>query len=53
MGRKGAPPGSVSESWAKSVGFLGSTSVAVGGVMELKAYSCDVLYPLKCLTSGQ
>ena len=53
VGRKGAPPGSVSESWAKSVSFLGSTSVAVGGVMELKAYSCDVLYPLKCLTSGQ
>ena len=53
VGRKGAAPGSVPESWAKSINFLSSTSVAVGGLMELKEYSCDVLYPLKCLTSGQ
>ena len=53
VGRKGAAPGSVPESWAKSINFLGSSSVAVGGLMELKEYSCNVLYPLKCLTSGQ
>ena len=53
VGRKGAAPGSVPESWAKKFNSGGSTSVAVGGVMELKAYSCDVLYPLSCLTSGQ
>ena len=52
VGRKGAAPGSVPESWIESYYDQG-TSVAVGGVMELKAYSCDVLYPLKCLTSGQ
>ena len=53
VGRKGAAPGSVPESWAKSINSLGSSSVAVGGLMELKEYSCNVLYPLKCLTSGQ
>ena len=55
IGRKGAAPGSVPESFAPSVSHDGSSSVAVGGLMELRPLSCDsnVLYPLDCLMPGE
>ena len=56
VGRKGAAPGSVPESYALSASHWGSSSVAVGGLMELiRPLSCDsnVLYPLDCLMSGE
>ena len=55
IGRKGAAPGSVPESSVPSFTRNGSSSVAVGGLMELRPLSCDsnVLYPLDCLMSGE
>ena len=55
IGRKGAAPGSVPESSVPSFTHNGSSSVAVGGLMELRPLSCDsnVLYPLDCLMSGE
>ena len=55
IGRKGAAPGSVPESFVPSVSHDGSSSIAVGGLMELRPLSCDinVLYPLDCLISGE
>ena len=55
IGRKGAAPGSVPESSVPSIRHFGSSSVAVGGLMELRPLSCDsnVLYPLDCLMSGE
>ena len=55
IGRKGAAPGSVPESFVPSVSHDGSSSIAVGGLMELRPLSCDsnVLYPLNCLMSSE
>ena len=53
MGRKGAAPGSIPESSVPSFRRNGSSSVAVAGVMELRPLSCNVLYPLDCLMSGE
>ena len=52
VGRKGAAPGSVPESSVPSVSRERSSSVAVGGLMELRPLSCNVLYPLDCFMSG-
>ena len=51
IGWKGAVPGRVPESFARSLSHPQSSAVAVGGVMKLRP-SCDKeLYQLECLSS--
>ena len=53
IGKKGASPGSVPESFIRSISQDGSSAVAVGGTMKLSQPCMDELYPLDCLLSGE